>query len=522
MAVIPLLSFIGALIFSAGLTWIVRNLALRRGWARGPVSARHIHSVGMPRVGGIAISAVVVVISCTAMFAMVAFHGFSKKSVVQVLLVLFAALINFGIGLADDFLDLPARVKLTAEIFAGVLLWSTGIRILHLSSLFHSHEFGATFSFILTVSWVVLISNAFNLIDGLDGLAAGSALFSVLTVFVVSLITHNAVQGLLSAVLAGAILGFLRYNFNPATVYLGDCGSLFIGTLLAGLTLTGNTQQKSSTLVAVAIPLVAFGLPVVETSVSVVRRFLRGQSLFSADREHIHHKLLDHGWSHRQVVITLYAVSALFGLLSLALLVPGQTPLAIVLLVLGIGIVLAVQKLGYHEFFEVGRMVRRTLEQRQVICNNLTVRRGAEKLARCVKWPEIASILEETFENNDFDSLVLTVKATASDEVIWKHQWQRPVPRMDSGLETTHQWSLNLPLQGVKGGWNGSWELSRLDNSILFLDINLLVREFKAELERACNRAVIEDEKIRRQADLREGHPKMLPATLEVSRAAGV
>ncbi len=500
MAFVLLFSFLGAILCSAGLTWTIRNLALRRDWVRSSLSWRHTHPVSMPRLGGVAIATVVTTISCVAMYSLLPLQDASKRSMHQMLVVLSAALISFVIGLVDDFLDISALSKIVAEVVAGLVLWGSGIRILHVASLFHSHQFGAMASALLTVFWVLLISNAFNLIDGLDGLAAGSALFSVVTVFVVSLINHNAMQSLLAAILAGAILGFLRYNFNPATIYLGDCGSLFIGTLLAGLTLTGVTQQKSSTLIAIAIPLVAFGLPVVETSVSILRRFLSGQPIFSADREHIHHRLLSRGWSHRQVVVALYAVSALFGLLSLALLTPGQAPLAIVLLVIGIGIVTGVQKIGYHEFVEIGRVARRALEQKHVIVNNLALRRGSEKLAGCKDWHEIIGILQNTFADNDFDGFCLVVTAEESDAIVWSHQWQRPVQRFDEETDANPQWSLSLQLTVLKGKWNGSLELSRVDSSALLLDINLLTTEFRIGLERACQRAVAADEVVQKRS----------------------
>ena len=128
------------------------------------------------------------------------------------------------------------------------------------------------------------ITNAFNLIDGLDGLAAGSALFSTLVVFVVALLGNLSLISLLTLALAGAILGFLRYNFNPATIFLGDCGSLFIGFMLSALALYG--AQKAPTIIAVAIPVVSFGLPILETSLSIVRRLISGRPVFTADREH--------------------------------------------------------------------------------------------------------------------------------------------------------------------------------------------------------------------------------------------
>jgi UDP-GlcNAc:undecaprenyl-phosphate GlcNAc-1-phosphate transferase len=509
------LTFFGAIVLTAGLTWIVRDIALKRGWVRGFLSVRHLHSVGLPRLGGVAIASVVSTLSCFALLALFASHKISKTSADQTLLILSVALINFAIGLVDDIFDISAWPKLATEILAGLLLWAGGVRILYFSSLSPLHELGTTVSLALTVLWVVLISNAFNLIDGLDGLAAGSALFSVLTVFIISVAMQNAMQGLLAAILAGAILGFLRYNFNPATIFLGDCGSLFIGTLLAGLTLTGVRQQKSSTLIAVAIPVVACGFPVVETGVSVIRRYLRGQSIFSADREHIHHRLLDRGWSQRQVVVALYGVSAVFGMLSLALLTPGQAPLAIVLFVIGVGVVMGIQKLQYHEFFEVGRMARRALEQKKVIVNNLAVRRGAERLARCHSWAKIIEVLQEIFADNDFDSFVVLLKAKDSEAIAWTHEWQRPVSRLDGELDSSCQWSLALPLRVFEGKWQGVLELSRLDSSALLIDINLLIRELSGELEKACTRAVAVQEATRQEILLYEPFPDQVRGTTE-------
>jgi UDP-GlcNAc:undecaprenyl-phosphate GlcNAc-1-phosphate transferase len=511
MASVLFFSFVCSAILAAGLTWALRDLALARGWIRTALPERHLNPVSMPRLGGIAIATAVLALSCVGMLAALALHYVSKDAACQLLLVLFAALIPCSVGAIDDFFDISPWMKLAAEVAAGLLLWVGGIRVVHLASLFHSHQFGATVSILLTLFWVTLISNAFNLIDGIDGLAAGSALFSVLTVFVISLATHNLPQSLLAVILAGAILGFLRYNFNPATIYLGDCGSLFIGTFLAGLTLTGTTQQKSSTLVAVAIPLVAFGLPVVETAVSVIRRFLRGQPIFEADREHFHHKLLDRGWSQRQVAVVLYAVSALFGLLSLALLTPGQAPIAVVLLVLGIGVVVGVQKLGYHEFVEIGRVAHRAFEQKQVIVNNIAVRRGAEKLANSENWHEMIEALQDTFAENDFDGFQIRIQATNNDAIARNYQWQRPIPRWQRGREHAGAWSLNLRLQLLPDEWGGSLELSRQDSSDLLLDVNLLTGELRTELERACLRALVWEENLR----LRDsGHVLTISTTL--------
>src|SRR5205807_5606771 len=241
-----------------------------------------------------------------------------------------------------------------------------GLGITHVPG--HAH-LGWLVGLPLTILWVIWITNAFNLIDGLDGLAAGSALFSTLSTCVVAILLRNKGILFMALVLAGAIAGFLRYNFNPASIFLGDCGSLLIGFLLSAIAIAGS--QKSPTVVAVAIPIVSLGLPIVDVTVAVIRRFLSCKRLFDADREHIHHKLLGRGISHRQAVLVLYGVSACFGLLSLFLLSPHGTTVATVLTVVGIGVLIGVRQLRYPEFLELGRAAHRTLNQRHVIANDI-------------------------------------------------------------------------------------------------------------------------------------------------------
>src|SRR5262249_14709902 len=176
------------------------------------------------------------------------------------------------LGVYDDVHSVGPYWKFLVQAIAGAMLFAGGLRIFDLPVLFGTHQFSWYTGLPLTILWVMAITNAFNLIDGLDGLAAGSALFSTLVVFVVALVGNLS---LISLALAGAILGFLRYNFNPATIFLGDCGSLFIGFMLSALGLYG--AQKAPTIIAVAIPVVSFGLPILETSLSVLRRLIGGR-----------------------------------------------------------------------------------------------------------------------------------------------------------------------------------------------------------------------------------------------------
>jgi UDP-GlcNAc:undecaprenyl-phosphate GlcNAc-1-phosphate transferase len=326
----------------------------------------------------------------------------------------------------------------------------------------------------------------------MDGLAAGSALFSTLTVFVVSLIGSNSLVSSLTLALGGAILGFLRFNFNPATIFLGDCGSLFIGFMLSALALAG--AGKTPTIVAVAIPVVSFGLPVLETILSVLRRFLSGQPLFEADRQHIHHKLLERGFSQQQVVLILYVVSATCGLLSLFLLYPSGPMVGIVLFVIGTGIWVGVQHLGYHEFVELGRVALRTIEQKKIIVNNVAIRRATEALSKAEDSENIALVLHEAFETNDFDGFELSLAPTAAARISYdqstKLKWQKQNGD-EPAAERNIQWTLTLDLKTTNDRSLGSFSLYReCSGSALLVDINLLISGFNAALVDALERAV--------------------------------
>jgi UDP-GlcNAc:undecaprenyl-phosphate GlcNAc-1-phosphate transferase len=226
--------FAASLLLSFALTKYVRDLSMVRGWLAVPALDRHLHSKPLPRLGGVAIFlsfVITVAVSLLVGWYMPALGlGFSTSKLVTLLA---GGLLVFLLGIYDDIREVGPYFKFTVEIVAATVLFAGGLRILDLPVLFGAHHFPWFIGLPLTILWVLAITNAFNLIDGLDGLAAGSALFSTLVVFVVALLSHSPMVSLLALALAGAILGFLRFNFNPATIFLGDCGSLFIGFMLS-------------------------------------------------------------------------------------------------------------------------------------------------------------------------------------------------------------------------------------------------------------------------------------------------
>jgi hypothetical protein len=391
--------------------------------------------------------------------------------------------------------------KFAVQGVAAIVLFAGGLRILDLPVLFGARHLPWYIGLPVTVLWVIGITNAFNLIDGLDGLAAGSALFSTFVVFVAAVSSGSALVSLLTIGLAGAIMGFLRFNFNPATIFLGHSGSLFIGFMLSALALEG--AEKAPTAIAVAIPVVSFGLPILETSLSILRRLISGQSVFTADREHIHNKLLQHGMSPRRVVIALYAVSALFALLSLFLLWPGRNTLGLVLVVIGACVWFGVQHLGYLEFGEIRRVAQRTIEQRGIFANNVAIRRATEKLKAATDYVQVCRILEAAFSTNDFDRFELSIKTRAAEPpTVGDKLWlMRPEGSLDfewskrgaflKARDDWPGWNLELELVTSSNRWLGSMKIYRdYANRALLVDSNLLTSIFPVVLADALDRAL--------------------------------
>jgi len=508
-----LVVFAVSLVVSFVTTRQVRDVASRRGWVSIPNDGRHVHQAALPRLGGVAIFLAFSLSLILWLLLSLAYPRLRAGLVPVTLLRIYVpACLIFCLGIYDDLHGAGPYLKFSVQAVAATMLFAGGMRILDLPVL-GAHGLPWFVGLPLTVLWVVAITNAFNLIDGLDGLAAGSALFSSVVFFIVALIDSSWMGALMSVALAGAILGFLRFNFNPATIFLGDSGSLFIGFVLSALALAG--AQKAPTLVAVAIPVVSFGLPILETALSVLRRLISGRPIFTADREHIHHKLLQLGLSHRQVVIVLYAVSALFAMLSLFLLWPTGSTLGLVLAVVGTGIWLGVQHLNYLEFGELRRVAQRTIEQRQIVINNLSIRRAAEELKVASDFDQIRRIVLAAFENNDFDAFEMQVKAAAADhsgfgDAYKPFQWSK-FPHIVS-MSSLPSWKLSLDLVTTSNRRRGSLLVYRVySQRDLQLDVNLVTTEFPVALADALDRILTAPEVLEPQP---QGDVQYLAANL--------
>ena len=503
MTLICLGLFLASLFLAFLLTRSVRDFATARGWVSAPSQERHLHSSPLPRLGGVAIFlSYAICMGLTAAWLM-NHPDFHRLIALRIMLTILApAALVFALGVYDDLRGVGPYVKFSVQGIAATMLFVGGLRIVNIPVLFGNRSLPWYLGLPITVLWVLAITNAFNLIDGLDGLAAGSALFSTLVVFVVALLNGPSLVTVMSIALAGAILGFLRYNFNPATIFLGDSGSLFIGFLLSALALVG--AQKAPTIVAVAIPIVSFGLPILETALSITRRLISGRPVFTADREHIHHKLLQHGMTHRQVVIVLYGVSAIFAMLSLFLLWPTGSSLGLVLAVLGIGIWIGVQHLGYLEFGELARVAHRTLNQPQIFVNNLAIRRATEELKVARDYDQVRRILVAAFGSNDFDSFELQLELFPGDVIQPlenasarppSFRWSKP--GASKAINDFAVWTIALDLLSSDNRHRGKLLVHRLYSSrALQLDVNLLTTELPIALGNALERTLAQSAQV--------------------------
>jgi UDP-GlcNAc:undecaprenyl-phosphate GlcNAc-1-phosphate transferase len=344
-------AFVLACLVSGLLTPWVRRFALKHHLFDDHVSARKVHGRPIPRLGGVAIAAgfyaplLALLLEASGVGGM--FYANSHRAIAFLL----GGVAICGLGLYDDIRGSGATVKFLAQFAIAGTLYHVGFKIDVLSLPFVGTVSLGALSLVFTLLWIVGVINAMNLIDGLDGLAAGVGLFGVATTFVMAASRGDAIMMLFMAGLGGSLLGFLVYNFNPASIFMGDTGSMFIGYVLAVGSI--QTSQKSSTAVAILVPIVALGLPIADTLLAMIRRAVRRRPLFSADRAHIHHKLIDLGLTQRQAVLILYGTSILLGSVALLLTVTSSLQSAAILVAMAVLGFVAIRKLGYGHFRRV-------------------------------------------------------------------------------------------------------------------------------------------------------------------------
>ena len=418
---------ISALLLTLALTPACRALCKRLGWVDHP-DPRKLHRGPIPRAGGIAILS-----GYAVALALVRFSPLWDSYPVQwaplVLRALVPAiLVAFVTGLLDDIFGLKPWMKLLGQILAAALACNAHVVVRNIGG----HSFSAAWWNIpLTILWLVACANAFNLIDGLDGLAVGVGLFATATALLSALLGGNVALAFVTAPLLGALLGFLPYNFSPASIFMGDCGSLTVGFLLGCFGVIWS--QKSATLLGMTAPLITMAIPLLDTSLAISRRFLRGQAIFTADRGHIHHRLLARGFTPRRIAYLLYASAGLLAALSLLI---GNAKYSGAVVVAFCAVIwLAIRYLGYEEFDLARRMIFGGFFRR-VLCANLSVTQFEQSVQSAQTVDECWDALLATSRSIGVSSATLCLPG-------------RELTATLIDCSPSESWSFNIPLDGA-------------------------------------------------------------------------
>lgn len=332
-----------SIIISVILTPIIKKFAIRIKAIDIPKDERRIHKKPIPLLGGLAIYFSFVI-------TLVLKSG--ELSRPEIGIIIGATIIAIG-GFLDDKFEIRPWQKLLFQIAAALVLTIYGVRIFRITNPISNSELYTSIGLLsipMTVVWVVGITNALNLIDGLDGLAAGVAFISAVTIFIIAFLNGRVEAEVLTIILAGAILGFLPYNFNPASIFMGDTGAQLLGFLLAAISIEGAI--KSATAFAIAVPILALGIPIYDTLFAMIRRKINGKPIMQADKGHLHHRLLDMGLTQRQAVIIMYLISAVLGSFAIiAMQISSQRSYFLLALVMVVLVIIA-WKYGFFEHRE--------------------------------------------------------------------------------------------------------------------------------------------------------------------------
>ncbi len=296
-----------AFLISFASTPVVIGLAKKMKVLDIPKDKRKIHKKPIPLMGGLAI-----------------FYGFLISVICLCVIdkstagILLGAVIIVVTGIIDDKYDMPAKLKLLMQIIAAGVVVIFGVKMNYIENPFtSSYIVLGWYSIPITLIWIVIVTNAVNLTDGLDGLAAGISTIASMSLLILIMFTNNINLAIMTAALVGAGFGFLPYNFNPAKIFMGDTGSMFLGYMLACISVQG--LMKTYTVISFAVPILVLGLPIFDTVFAIVRRIITRKPIMSPDRGHLHHRLLDMGFSQRQTVTILYTLTAILCLTALVM-----------------------------------------------------------------------------------------------------------------------------------------------------------------------------------------------------------
>jgi len=346
------LNFLFAFAASLLLTPVSGSLGAKLGFLDYPGN-RKMHQTPLPRTGGAAILLSFLTLTALSGYGLLPDPLGRVDLEGRLCYLLAGGLIAFMAGFIDDFRRLKPRFKFLFQIVAATVAYAGGLRVDSFLGI-HTNYLFSIVCYLITVFWFVLFINAINLIDGLDGLAGGVTTFACTVMSILAAWGGQTANAILFAILSGATVGFLRYNFNPASIFLGDGGSYFIGYMIAGLSVMASTKSQLGA--TILIPLVALGVPIFDTLFSPLRRFFLGKDMFLPDKSHIHHKMLQMGLSTRRVVLIIYAVSVVLCVSTVAWVNLQNEKAGLLLLFLAVLSFIFVRKLGYFEYLATDKI----------------------------------------------------------------------------------------------------------------------------------------------------------------------
>ena len=433
----PVAAVLAAFVVSVALLPLVGRLAVHHRLLDAPDANRRLHDRPIPRLGGVAVFAAVLVVGGVGLLLEDRAHVVRLLPTVTAMIA--GASILFVVGLADDIRGVGPRTKLLVQLVAALVVYRAGFRIDTLTIFSETPIALGVLALPVTLLWIVGLTNAFNLVDGADGLAAGVAAIALVATAAAAGAVHDTTVVWASLTLLGAMLGFLRFNWPPARIFLGDSGSLVVGFLLAVLTVKGATT-RTGTLRALA-PIFALSYPLLDTGISMLRRWLRGEPLSRADGRHIHHQLRALGIGPRQSLLMICGLSAVIASLGLSVtFAPPHFTVAIACaasVMLALIFVYGLRWLQYHEFLEAGASVTSGARRaRAVIRDKIRARDVALLLQRAPTFEALCGILEQSAASFRFVHVELQGRSAT-------RQFVEPIPVQVHGART---WKLEFPV----------------------------------------------------------------------------
>jgi UDP-GlcNAc:undecaprenyl-phosphate GlcNAc-1-phosphate transferase len=426
-----------AFFFCLALTPLCRNLFVHLNIVDRPDADRKFHSGSIPRIGGIPI--VLSYVGALGLILLVAPAAATISVQHKALLwsLLPATGLVFATGLLDDIVGLKPWQKLAGQAAGAVLAVSLGARL----TLFGGHLASLWLTVPLSLLWLLACTNALNLIDGMDGLASGVGLFATLTTLLVAIFSHNLGLAVATVPLAGCLLAFLYYNFDPASIFLGDCGSLTIGFMLGCFGLIWS--QHSGSMLGLAAPLMTLALPLIDVILSIGRRYLRSVPIFKGDRGHIHHMIVARGFNKRAAALILYGVCVIAALLALTETFGGYRFHGMVIVIFCVLVYVGVNYLGYIEISAARRTLSGTMV-RSVVKEDIYLQELTTAIARIITLQEFWQIVRAVCRDMNFSTVQMRLHGEFFSEVLREQKAEEP------------SWSIALSL-----GPNGTMRITR-------------------------------------------------------------